>query len=445
MFETGTNVGGYQTWTWAAKTSASTAREAPRPRWQVVHGELLGLAKRRAQLDAEEARWLREAERVQIWKQFGMVSMVDYIERVLGYAPKTAHHRLRVARSLGDLPALNDALARGELAFSAVKELVRVATPSTVAAWIDAARGKNVRQVEELCAGHKPGDRPEDPAEPDARLHDVTFEEVDGAAYALYRQARQHLEREHGRHMSDAEVLRAMSSSTLGAPTNSEHSGRATYQIALHVCRICDRATQSGAGVSVPVTPAVLEQARCFAQHIGDLDATSPQRATQDIPPATVRLVWARDQGRCQTPGCRSAHSLEIHHIVPRCEGGSHDPSNLTLRCGSCHRAHHEGRLNISGIAPDKLVTTWTVSYYEPSATPEQLPSANTTTPPPSTWRYAATVLRAEAVSAMRNLGWPPAVAKAVVEDAIAELGASATIEELLREAIKRTPRGSKN
>jgi len=69
------------------------------------------------------------------------------------------------------------------------------------------------------------------------------------------------------------------------------------------------------------------------------------------------RFIWHRDGGRCQTPGCRSAFGLEIHHIEPRADGGTHDASNLTLRCGGCHRANHEGRLTITGTAPDRLIT----------------------------------------------------------------------------------------
>src|SRR5215510_3627423 len=91
--------------------------------WQVVDRALRSIATRRAALDAEEARWLREAETLQIWKPLGMVNALDYMERVLGYAPRTALDRLRVARSLGCMPALEPALGRGALSFSAVREL----------------------------------------------------------------------------------------------------------------------------------------------------------------------------------------------------------------------------------------------------------------------------------------------------------------------------------
>src|SRR5256885_6321382 len=128
--------------------------------WRAIDRALRSIAERRAALDAEEARWLREAEDLQIWKPLGMVSALDYMERVLGYAPRAAQERLRVARALGDLPALTGALESGELAFTAVRELTRVATPATEAAWLDAARSKNVRQIEELVAGHRRGDLP---------------------------------------------------------------------------------------------------------------------------------------------------------------------------------------------------------------------------------------------------------------------------------------------
>jgi hypothetical protein len=59
-------------------------------RWQVVHESLVRVARQRAALDADEARWLREAEKLRIWTELGMVSMIDYLERVLGYAPRTA-------------------------------------------------------------------------------------------------------------------------------------------------------------------------------------------------------------------------------------------------------------------------------------------------------------------------------------------------------------------
>src|SRR6201990_2330673 len=118
-------------------TGAEGSRQ---PSWQTIDRARRRIASRRAALDAEEAHWLREAERCQIWRELGMVSALDYMERVLGYAPHTAEERLRVARVLDDLRVLTNALEQGDLSFSAVRELTRVVTPGTERAWCDAAK-----------------------------------------------------------------------------------------------------------------------------------------------------------------------------------------------------------------------------------------------------------------------------------------------------------------
>src|SRR5258706_16257129 len=45
--------------------------------WETIDRTLRGLAEQRAKLDAEEAKWLRDAERIQIWRQFGCASLLD--------------------------------------------------------------------------------------------------------------------------------------------------------------------------------------------------------------------------------------------------------------------------------------------------------------------------------------------------------------------------------
>src|SRR5688500_14357031 len=63
-----------------------------------------------AALDADEAHWLRIAEERKIWPTLGYVHAYEYLEDVFGYAPRTAMEKLRVARELGKLPQLEDAL-----------------------------------------------------------------------------------------------------------------------------------------------------------------------------------------------------------------------------------------------------------------------------------------------------------------------------------------------
>ena len=133
-----------------------------------------------------------------------------------------------------------------------------------------------------------------------------------------------------------------------------ESRGKATtakHQIAITVCSSCKQGWQDGAGAVIAIDAAAVERAECDAQYIGSVDDAAPERARTEIPPATRRLVWRRDHGRCRVPGCRSARGLEAHHIEPRSQGGPHDPMNIVLLCSAHHQAHHRGVIVIGGTA----------------------------------------------------------------------------------------------
>jgi hypothetical protein len=138
--------------------------------------------------------------------------------------------------------------------------------------------------------------------------------------------------------------------------------GRANYQVAVFECQHCKRAYQPAGADTVEIDAATLEAARCDAQQI-DLthgsashgEKAAPARATQSVPPAVRRQVLLRDQKRCQIPGCRNTFGLDVHHIQPRSEGGTHGAPNLLGLCSVHHRSVHRGELHVSGSAPDHL------------------------------------------------------------------------------------------
>ena len=119
------------------------------------------------------------------------------------------------------------------------------------------------------------------------------------------------------------------------------------------MCEECGRGTRDGAGRVFDIEPHLVEAAWCDAQNIGRITHVDgkPAKATQTIPPSVRRFVTRRDHGRCRVDGCRSAKHLEVHHVVPRAEGGTHDPSLLALLCDLC-RARHKSHYADSRIMP---------------------------------------------------------------------------------------------
>jgi hypothetical protein len=162
--------------------------------------------------------------------------------------------------------------------------------------------------------------------------------------------------------------------------------------------------------------PHRVEAARCDAQEVDLTHAGpgAPAPATQTIPPRIRRLVWRRDHGRCQVPGCRAAKFLEVHHLHWRSDGGGHDPSNLAVLCTAHHDLVHRRLVVVEGSAPDLVFRHADGRLYgQPRAD-------------------AADV--ADVVAGLRRIGVPAPDARRAVAEAAAS-GAVA-IEDLLRQAL---------
>ncbi len=430
------------------------------PSWREIDRKLGGLARQRCALDAEEARWLRAAARCRIWQQVGCSSLLDYLERRLGYGPRAAQDRVRVAFALEELPVLAAELERG-MPYTAVRELSRVATSDTERDWIEACRGKNVHEIERAVAGHKPGSRPSDPGEPDLAGRPLSLEDIRPATRAAWREARAKLQVERGAHVSDDELLAVLCGVYLeGAAVDEDdqHAGRAKYQVAVTLCGRCGQGSREGAGRTFPLDAADTERALCDAQHVGSLDG-APARATQDIAPRVRRFVVRRDRGMCRVPGCRSAANLELHHIVPRSRGGSHEAPNLIQLCDGCHTAHHRGLIDIAGTS-DALVVKRRHAFEPDEPAPIDDPyrgvdpidrahvGAGTIDRTHVGARHRPGVFdrvaaRTQALDALVTLGFKRHEARTYVDSALAELGrhGSTELETLLRTALRCVPR----
>jgi hypothetical protein len=307
-----------------------------------LHERFVGMAKRRGQIDVEEADAIIEAIELQPWREYGITSITAYLEHVMGHGPRQAVERERVARELTKLPDMYQSLKHG-LHWSKVRELTRVATPETETAWLDAAQGKNLREVESLVRGHAKGDLPTSPMKPELAKQSRTFEMTD-ETYALFRQWKAMVSNECGELVDDEHALAAALQHCLAGDTAE---GPPT-QVAYMICPTCEAATVDGAGMIADVSAETRERVLCDCDDLGDLAAASPERVTASITPRIRRQVMARDHGRCTVPGCRSTFGLQIHHLEHQRDGGTHHVSNAICLCFLHHKFHHDNKLAIT-------------------------------------------------------------------------------------------------
>jgi HEPN domain-containing protein len=111
-------------------------------------------------------------------------------------------------------------------------------------------------------------------------------------------------------------------------------------------------ATDCEAGVALTAGPRIgpdtLDRILCEGSVEIIIDAGSGRPlavgpTTRVVPPKVRRFVVNRDGG-CTIDGCGSRYRLEVHHIVPRSDGGTHDLENLTTLCWWHHQVAIHGR-----------------------------------------------------------------------------------------------------
>jgi 5-methylcytosine-specific restriction endonuclease McrA len=430
---------------WQSQSLVSVACEEPAvevEEWKRVHARLRRIAKKRAALDREELQLIRKAIALAIWRHLGMTSIREYLEHVMGYGPTVASERVRVAEALDAMPALEHALDVGELSYSAVREISRIATAKTEGAWVTACRGKNQRQIEDLLSEREPGDRPESPRKPDLRAKDKTFRALKPATLAALAVARLQLETERSERLDDDELLAALASRVNGGDAPNK---RAATQVAVTFCPACQITRQTAGNQAIALRPEEVSRALCDAQWI---DVTGQHRSVQDITPALRAKILARDHHRCRVPGCRATRCIEIHHIVPRELGGPHTPENLITLCDGHHAAHHRGEIRIEGPASTAVITMVAAARADELSfhvedrsdhleeqdgvlSAARVHAAGTDT----------TVVRADAVLALTTLGFRKPIATGAVDSALDELGSEATLERVIRGALRHCPK----
>ena len=121
---------------------------------QAATGELLSL--------------IREFDARNGWT--GFASCAEWLSWRTGLAPGAAREHVRVARALGGLPRLRDALRRGAVSYSKVRAVTRVATPETEQALLDVALAGTAAHVEQIVRTWRRVDRAAEAAE-DAQRH----------------------------------------------------------------------------------------------------------------------------------------------------------------------------------------------------------------------------------------------------------------------------------
>ena len=100
---------------------------------------------------------IREFDAGGAWS--GFASCAVWLSWRTGLAPGAAREHVRVAQALERLPKLSDAMRRGQVSYSKVRAVTRVATPETEQVLLDVALAGTAAHVERVVRAWRRTDR----------------------------------------------------------------------------------------------------------------------------------------------------------------------------------------------------------------------------------------------------------------------------------------------
>ena len=131
---------------------------------------------------------IAELDRRELWAAQGALSCAHWLSWACGIDTHTAREKVRVARALTELPLLSEALAKGELGYSKVRALTRIATPENEADLLNIGLHGTAQHVEKFVRLHRRAKRAEETEQADAqhRNRGLTFWHEDDATVVLH-------------------------------------------------------------------------------------------------------------------------------------------------------------------------------------------------------------------------------------------------------------------
>jgi hypothetical protein len=321
-----------------------------------------------AHLAAATCRWLlliAEFDARGGWAEWGVTSCAHWLSWRCGIGLGAAREHVRVGRILAGLPLVRDRFGAGELSYSKVRALTRVATEATEADLVEIARHATGAQLETLCRGYGSALR----ATTDRALEAHQLQRLDCCW------DEDGMLRVEGRLTAEdgALLMAALEAAKEEIPEDAREEGlgppaqraqalmsivrgekEAKCELVVHVdaetLSSDTVVTSSEVSGGPALAPETARRLGCDAALVRIIERDgkplSVGRRTRTIPPALRRALRSRDGG-CRFPGCTHTRHLHAHHIQHWARGGRTDLGNLVQLCTHHHQLVHEGGFRV--------------------------------------------------------------------------------------------------
>ena len=304
------------------------------------------------------------------WLQWGLNNCAEWLAWRCDLSMSAAREKVRVAHALKALPLIATAFSTGELSYSKVRSLTRVASMDNEESLLAFALKTTASRVEERCRELRCGTV--DSVGEARRAHNSrslrVFRNVERGTMSITVELpletgellEKALDRARDITVSNtpdcvdecwstlqADALVAIANAYLSG--NAEPSARTSdnYLVTVHVDQT---ALANGNGRSSLPLESV-KRLCCDGDAIvivenDEGEPLSVGRKTRTVPTAIKRALQARDKA-CVFPGCHHKRFVDAHHVKHWSAGGETSLDNLLLLCSHHHQLVHEGGFRI--------------------------------------------------------------------------------------------------
>ena len=332
---------------------------------------------------------IAEFDRRNGWSDGACASCAHWLNYKCGIALGAAREKVRVAHALEQLPRISASMSRGEISYSKVRAMTRVASGETEEFLLSIALHGTAHHVERLVQHFRRAQEAEElsrearqhagrslhyqydedgslivkarlPAESGALLLKALEAGIEAVSAPRVPAATSVSDEcgdvppSYSARRADALAVLAESFLKHGAKTLS---GGERHQIVVHIDAETLRDSTPGRceiedGPALPAETVRRLGCDCSLVRLvedAEGEPLSVGRKTRSIPPALRRALRSRDRG-CRFPGCTHTRYLDAHHVRHWAHGGETKPSNLVSLCSFHHRQVHEGRILIETL-----------------------------------------------------------------------------------------------
>lgn len=334
---------------------------------------------------------IRVFDEEKLWALAGICSCAHWLNWKCGIGMNAAREKVRVAHALGELQKIDESFARGELSYSKVRAMTRVATRENEDYLLMIAHHGTAYHVETLVRKYRHAKKLQDLEEANKQHDERTlqvFYENDGSITVQVRlpaekgalvlkaiewamEQEDQSDADVSAETSDGQIYQDVAAETedrgmpydhrradaltkiaenylANGPSSSSSADR--YQVVLHVS--AETLTNDEGDVShiedgQRVSAETSRRICCDAgvsvlSRDEEGNTLNIGRKTRIIPPAMRRALKARDEN-CRFPGCTHKYYIDGHHIKHWSAGGETSLDNLVQLCRYHHRLVHEG------------------------------------------------------------------------------------------------------